>query len=321
MSSVDYRAMTRLDLQAVCDLLNESQQFDGVPQVVEVTELEERLDDDGDLTSDVLLAVLDERVVGLARTMHLPSDVLWERCYVFGTVQPAERGRGIGQRLMEWGTQRARELLLSSTNSLPMYVRVESPEGLVAAAGLFGRFGFRDVRVFEELLRPLTELPPVPHIAGVRLVPWPSDRDLEILTAKNIAFSDHWGTTPLPPDRWISMVRGFGAWPERSFVALDDKDHVIAFSLNHRYPADDEVLGRKDGWIDNLGTCPEWRGRGVASALIIRSMHAFAEAGLSHASIGVDSDSVTGAARLYRSLGFEPEHSHTTWEIEVIRWA
>lgn len=321
MIGVDYRAMARSDLQAVCDLINESQRFDGVPQVLEVDELEEQLDDDGELTADVLVAEHDGRVVGFARTMHLPSSVLLERCYVFGTVQPSMRGRGIGRALMEWGMPRARDLLLSSTNALPLYLRAEVPEGLESAVRLLERLGFREVRVFEELLRPLTELPPIPDIAGVRLVPWPADRDAEILTAKNIAFSDHWGATPATLDRWTSMVRGFGAWPERSFIAVDDDDRVVAYSLNHRYPADDELLGRKDGWIDNLGTLAEWRGRGIASALIIRSLHAFAEAGLTHASIGVDSDSVTGAARLYRALGFEPRHSSTTWEIEVSRSA
>jgi mycothiol synthase len=321
MTSVDYRAMTRSDLQAVCDLLNEAQQFDGVPQVLEVVELEEQLDDDGDLTTDVRVAVREERIVGVVRTMHLPSDVVLERCYVFGTVLPAMRGQGIGRALMEWGVQRGRALLLSSTNTLPLYLRAEAPQGLAATANLFGRLGFREVRVFEELLRPLTELPAIPDISGVRIVPWPPDRDEEILTTKNMAFADHWGATPLALDRWISMVRGFGAWPEQSFIAVDDEDRVVAYSINHRYSADDELLGRKDGWIDNLGTLPEWRGRGIASALIIRSLHAFAEAGLTHASIGVDSDSLTGAARLYRGLGFEPEHSHTTWEIEVVRSA
>ena len=321
MTSVDYRAMTRSDLQAVCDLLNESQQFDAVPQVLEVVELEEQLDDDGDLSTDVRVAVHQGRIVGLVRTVHLPSDVVLERCYVFGTVQPSMRGRGIGRVLLEWGVRRGRELLLSSTNRLPLYLRAEAPQGLTPTTNLFRRLGFREVRVFEELLRPLTELPSLPKIAGVRIVPWPTDRDEEILTTKNIAFRDHWGATPLALDRWISMVRGFGAWPEQSFIAVDDEDRAIAYSLNHRYSADDELLGRKDGWIDNLGTLPEWRGRGIAAALIIRSFHAFAEAGLTHASIAVDSDSLTGAARLYRSLGFEPEHSHTTWEIEVLRSA
>lgn len=113
------------------------------------------------------------------------------------------------------------------------------------------------------------------------------------------------------------MVRGFGSYAEQSFIALDDNDRVVAYSLNHRTPADDEFIGRRDGWIDNLGTLPEWRGRGIASALIVRSLHAFDAAGLTHASIGVDGDSLTGAVRLYKSLGFITNRAHSTLEIAL----
>jgi ribosomal protein S18 acetylase RimI-like enzyme len=50
--------------------------------------------------------------------------------------------------------------------------------------------------------------------------------------------------------------------------------------------------------------------------LIAHALHAFAEAGLTHASIEVDSENPTGAARLYRSLGFEPRQRTITFE----RW-
>jgi len=46
-------------------------------------------------------------------------------------------------------------------------------------------------------------------------------------------------------------------------------------------------------------------------------MHAFAEAGLTHASLGVDKDSLTGAIRLYKSLGFVVNRAHSTMEIAL----
>ena len=86
---------------------------------------------------------------------------------------------------------------------------------------------------------------------------------------------------------------------------------------NARYEADDEVTGRRDGWIMTLGTLAEWRGRGVASALISASLDAFAAAGLTHAALGVDSSSPTGAARLYRSLGFETAARSVMYHLDV----
>ena len=80
---------------------------------------------------------------------------------------------------------------------------------------------------------------------------------------------------------------------------------MVGFCLNKRYAADNAVNGRKEGWIDQLGTLAQWRGRGLASQLIVASLHALAAEGLTHAILSVDSDNPTGATRMYRRLGFE----------------
>ena len=317
VADLHFRMAQRADLPALCSMINVCNRADDIPQVVEVQELTEEVDDAGDPTTDVRLATLESELVGYVRTMHLPSNERLERCYLIGSVHPDHRGRGIGRELMTWAVQRATEQLRSSNNPLEKYLRVELHESAGAARSLFNRLGFREARQFEELLRPLTELPAFLEPPGVRIVPWPDDRDEEVLLVKNAAFADHWGSTPTPLHMWTSWVRGFGSYVEQSFVALDDEDRVVAYSLNHRTPADDEILGRRDGWIDNLGTLPEWRGRGIASALIVRSLHAFATAGLTHASLGVDKDSLTGAIRLYKSLGFVVNRAHSTMEIAL----
>ena len=51
--------------------------------------------------------------------------------------------------------------------------------------------------------------------------------------------------------------------------------------------------------------------------MIAHSLHAFAAADLTHASIGVDSENPTGAARLYRSLGFERAQRSITHQLVV----
>ena len=61
----------------------------------------------------------------------------------------------------------------------------------------------------------------------------------------------------------------------------------------------------------------EWRHRGIGSALIERSLRAFAAEGLTHAMLGVDTENQTGAVALYRALGFEPLTQSTTFELAV----
>lgn len=315
---IELRPLRAADLPAVCALHNRSEHHDGVPRVLALAELEEELDDDQiRFATDTRLALVDGELAGYAYTVHLPSEVKEERCYVFGEVDPSFRRQGVGQLLMTWAIQRGREQLLSSGRDLPRYLRFESYDYIVGAGVLFERMGLVAVRWFDELLRPLTDLPPIVDVAGLHVVPWDDDRFEEIRAAKNAAFLDHWGSSPISAEMWRHHIEGFGGRRDLSFIALDDDGRVVGHCFNTRFPADDELLGRRDAWIDNLGTLPEWRGRGVGSALIARSLHAFAADGLTHASIGVDSDNPSGAARLYRNLGFEPQQRSVTWQIEV----
>ncbi len=318
METVELRPLHTTDFPALADLILRSYAHDGVPQTTEVDELAEELDDDSVvLATDTRAAEIDGELAGYAYTFHLPSEVREERCYIFGEVDPAFRRRGIGTALMQWALPRAAAQLRSTDTELPRFIRTDRYDYISGAHVLFAQMGMRPVRYMEELLRPLAELPSRTVPTGIRIVPWPSDRDEEIRLAKNIAFSDHWGSTPTAAQHWAHSVRGYGARPDLSFVALDEHDRVVAHCLNKRYPSDDDITGRSDGWIDNLGTLPEWRGKGIAAALVTESLHAFAGAGFTHASIGVDSENPSGAAALYRRLGFDLQQRSITHEIAL----
>ena len=100
--------------------------------------------------------------------------------------------------------------------------------------------GFTPTRYFDELLRPLDDLPVRSELPGVTVVPWPEDRDDEILAVNDSAFADHWGSTPIDPDRWHQMVRGFGSRIDLSFVAVDDASgDIVSYALCKRFEADD----------------------------------------------------------------------------------
>jgi ribosomal protein S18 acetylase RimI-like enzyme len=57
------------------------------------------------------------------------------------------------------------------------------------------------------------------------------------------------------------------------------------------------------GAIQNLGIVPAWRGRGLGTALLLRALHGFRDAGLGRAILEVTAHN-DPAVRLYRNLGF-----------------
>ena len=56
-----------------------------------------------------------------------------------------------------------------------------------------------------------------------------------------------------------------------------------------------------------------WRGRGVASALIVRALGALRDRGMTEAALGVDAQNETGALRLYEAMGFREAARETEW--------
>jgi ribosomal protein S18 acetylase RimI-like enzyme len=68
-----------------------------------------------------------------------------------------------------------------------------------------------------------------------------------------------------------------------------------------------------------LATLSQWRGRGVATALIAHAIDCYRVKKLTHAALGVDSDSQTRANHLYESIGFTLLHQTTTFSLTLTK--
>lgn len=79
-------------------------------------------------------------------------------------------------------------------------------------------------------------------------------------------------------------------------------------------PAEEnERHGRPRVYVSGVSVRRPWRRRGPARALLASSLVGAREAGFTSASLGVDTDSATGATDLYRSVGFQPERTFIAW--------
>lgn len=320
MPAVELRPVNREDAELIVDIVNRSEAHDGVPRILSLEEMVEEFDDPFfDPAVDAWIAELDGAAAGYGRVWHAPNDEGdYERAYLFGDVLPEHRGQGVGRAIISRSLKRARARLRPRP-AAHKFIRVSAFDFALAAVRLHRAAGFTPVRWFEELLRPLSDLPPLTVPDGVRIIPAPVERAEEIRQSKNAAFDDHWGSVPTPPELWKQVfMEGHGRRLDLSFVAVDAAtDQIVAHCLNAHYPQDAALHGRLEGLVDSLGTRREYRGRGLATALINHSLHAFAAEGMTHALIEVDADSPTGASRLYRSLGFELLHRSVTAQIDV----
>lgn len=316
---IELRPSRPAEIGEICALMNRSEEHDGCPRRTSTEELREEFEGSViDLELDTRSVFLDGTLVAAGHVYHPRSGERQERAYVFGEVDPAHRGRGVGRELLAWQMQRAREVLADATPGLPRYIRASGYDFQTAAHALYARAGLLPVRTFDEMVAPLTDLPARPELDGIDLVPWPHDRDEELRIAKNSAFAEHWGSAPMNPGVWADWLAGETTRLDLSVVALDRATGAIAgHCVVAHYPQDAAVTGRDAGWIDNIGVLPAWRGRGIAAALIVDCFHRFVAEGFTHAVLEVDVENETRAQAVYQRLGFRTEYRVVQRELEV----
>ena len=308
------------DLPALAALLTKVFTHDAIPIVQTVEELEEELFGEScRLEHDVMVVEIGSQIAGVTYTYFLPSETKEERCYVFGGVSPEFREQGVGAALMTWAVKHGEDLLQSTGRTLPKFLRTEVSQLNDSAARLFARFAMLPVRYDEDLILDLDTPAPAPstQLAPYSIVPWSASRNAEARTVKNLAFQDHWGSTPTSEENWQQLVGGTTSRLEHSFFAVAPADKIIGLLLTHRYESDDELLGKKIAWVDKLGTLAEYRNQSVAKNLIAAALAKYKSLGLTHAALTVDTQNPTGAYGLYSALGFKFFRGKTTFERQL----
>ena len=260
-----------------------------------------------DAARDTLLAIApDGAVVAMGWAMVHPTQDAELHAYLQGTVHPDWRRKGIGTELIGWLYARAIELLADTGSTAEAAIYQYVDEGNTDAATLGERLGLRTERWFTSMQRDLADpIEEPPAADGVELIAYTADRSGAVLAARNDAFRDHWGSLPSTPERWGQFVDGPFLRPDLSTLALVD-GRVVAFCMASVNEEDWAALGAPNTYIDLIGVVRDSRGRGLAPAVIARTLQAAKAAGLEQAVLDVDTASKTGAHRLYERLGFRP---------------
>ena len=81
-------------------------------------------------------------------------------------------------------------------------------------------------------------------------------------------------------------------------------DQVAGSVTTLVFPEENATLGISRGWLEHISVRRPGRRRGLASALIARSLRILADRGFRQAALGVDAENPTGALSVYESMGF-----------------
>jgi len=267
-----------------------------------------------DPARDIVIAEIDGEVVAYAR-------VFWNalveggRSYEnFGFVHPLWRRRGIGGSLHRHTEGRLRQIADSHGEIAPKWFGSEGIDTDAGNTALLLGDGYTAARFFYDMVAPSLEdvvAPPMPD--GIELRPVTRDQYRTIWLGSAEAFRDHWGEQEWTDGDWTR----FDADPDNADPRLWrigwDGDEVAGAVVTTVPVEENELYERARVYVAQVSVRRPWRRRGLARALLAGSLVGAREAGFTSASLGVDTDSPTGATALYESLGFAPEKTFTAY--------
>jgi ribosomal protein S18 acetylase RimI-like enzyme len=275
-----------------------------------------------DLATDLRL-LLDERgaAAGLAFVADDGAPHVIFDCSA--SVHPRyEADTPLWDSLLSWSLERAMELVPLAPTDLRVAAVAQAAVQDGPRRAALERAGFAAVRVQSHMRIELAEIPAATPRwpAGVAVRTADLGTDLPAIVALWLeAWRDHWGFVERP---YADVLATFVAEIESRcgpvesalwFLAVEGEE-VVGMSL-----CVSGLPGDPTGaYIYDLGVRPTWRRRGVALALLHHTFGEFRRRGFVAAELDVDSESLTGALRLYERAGLRVIRQELSYE-KVLR--
>lgn len=297
-NSYNWRPMRSEDVQVACVVLRENS--------TQITDEElEMLNDMSaeNLLADTQIALTPSGKVAAAGFIYLfQSNEKSMTGLLEGAVDFTHRRQGLGRHLLSWQVERARQKSRQSAGNVPLTLRGSCTADNTQCIHLFENQGFVGLVTQYQMRFDLSQPIPTRSLpAGVTLTPYLFERDDEIRQVFNRAFIGHW-IGELSSEKWKDRFIATPQFrPELTTLAAVD-DQFVGFYLSEVFEDNP-----KQAWLEIVGVLPEWRSKGLGSALTTHALHTYKKAGFESCWLGVDEENITHAKQIYLSLGFITE--------------
>jgi mycothiol synthase len=273
---------------------------------------------DFDATRDVAIVEVDRRIVGYVRG-GIHQELSGPRVYeVLPFLDPAVPPDKLLPLMLSVMEDHLRELAAADPAGekvLQTFGGDTAPE----REAIILQNGYEAIRYGYSMVRPhLDDLPNAPLPAGLEIREVQPEHLKQIWDAATEAFRDNWGfseptdedyqrylTDPVESDKSLWRV----AW---------DGDEVAGQVRSFINPEENERFGRLRGYTESISVRRPWRRRGLARALIGASFPLLRARGMTEAALGVDTENVFGALRVYEGCGFRPVSRTATYRKPLI---
>jgi mycothiol synthase len=265
-----------------------------------------------DPATDMVLAEIDGEMVAYGRVLWWEEYTGARRYQPFCFVAPEARGRGLGTALLAHGEARLREIVGGHPSGGEKTLEVQHNDEEAGAAALYAAAGYAPVLHGADMVRPhLEDIPEVPLPPNLVVRTPRPDELRKVWDAEVDAFADYLGAAPPGEEGYRQFLDDPYLDPSLWRIGWDG-DEVAGQVRSFINGPENEATGRKRGYTESISVRRPYRRRGLARALLVQSLHAVRERGMEEAALGVLTENLHGAFRLYESVGFRVERSWTT---------
>ncbi|MBB6629442.1 GNAT family N-acetyltransferase [Nocardioides sp. KIGAM211] len=240
-----------------------------------------------------------------------------QRFLVDGDHDPARPAGELPAALLATALDAARAWHVDTEPDLPVLFVNRAAQGRTAHERLVTGLGFAPERYRYLMLADLADVPEPPALPDDLVLTTFSDDDSERLRrAHNEVFRDYPNGATADEDNWAGFMLAGHARHHLSYVLSDAGGAVAAYAFAHEYGA--PASGRaedREVYFPYIGTARPHRGRGLASALVARTLHAAAAEGFTAASLDVDMENPDGASGIYERSGFRVHHTFVEYAL------
>jgi mycothiol synthase len=266
-----------------------------------------------DADRDLLIAERAGRIIGYAR-VSCRDQVDGRRAFIsVCMLRPEERGKGIGQAMLNWTEGRLATIAEGLPDRRPANRTTYTWGDDVQGASLLRRNGWTESGRGYEMLRPnLDEIPSVPLPDGLTVRDVDASDRRRIWDASIEAFRDHRMEPEMTDLDWQRFIEDRRQDPRLWLIGFDG-DEVAGGVLGMIDDDENRQQGRLRGVVEEVFTRRQWRRRGLARALVARTLLRLREHGMTSASLSVDGLNPQSAMTLYESVGFEIASVEIEW--------
>jgi mycothiol synthase len=235
--------------------------------------------------------------------------------FTIGVVALRHHGRGIGAAVLAEAERRAQRFLPLAPPGERVVIHAGALADEPRVSALLSAHGYGEVRRFARMSIEFGARPQPPaRIPGIEIRPLAGGEEPSVYACLAEAFSDHWGTTWPTEEAWLHEHVDAATEFDPDLWQLAWRGTQLAGALIAGPAADGDP---SVGHVEYVGVRRTYRRRGIAEALIRTSFVQLHARGCRGVALEVDTDSVTGATRLYERLGMVAEPRFSQWEKEL----